>query len=150
MSEKETSETPSNLCLQLFQSMGVKEISMQDIDIAHRLPTRHASSLPSPVVCKFLRRLTKEKVMKARNHLSKITASHLGFDERVSLSRLKIYDHLTPRIQGLLAEARKIQQSKGYQFCWAKHGSVFLRMTESSSIIKIQSQDQLQSLLAER
>ena len=60
-----------NLCLRLFQAMGVREISATEIDIAHRVPTRRASSSregteneatrPNPVICKFNRRLAKRE-----------------------------------------------------------------------------------------
>ena len=44
-SEKESAETTANLCLKLFHALGVKDISMQDIDIAHRVSSRrHKSS----------------------------------------------------------------------------------------------------------
>ena len=64
--ERENSESTVKLCLQLFHSIGVKDVSMQDIDIAHRVPTRKASSRPSPIICKFGRRQVKERVMAAR------------------------------------------------------------------------------------
>ena len=35
--ERENSESTAKLCIQLFHSMGVKDVSMQDIDIVHRL-----------------------------------------------------------------------------------------------------------------
>jgi hypothetical protein len=38
--EKENPETTANLCLQLFSALGVKDVSLQDIDIAHRVPAR--------------------------------------------------------------------------------------------------------------
>ncbi|CAH3119300.1 unnamed protein product, partial [Pocillopora meandrina] len=50
----------TTLCLSLFQAAGV-EISIQDIDIAHRTLTRNATPGPRPVVCKFTRRIGKEK-----------------------------------------------------------------------------------------
>ena len=43
--------------------MGVKDVSMQDIDIAHRVPARKASSRPNPIICKFVRRQVKERVV---------------------------------------------------------------------------------------
>ena len=64
--ERENSESTAKLCIQLFHSMGVKDVSMQDIDIAHRVPARKASSRPNPIICKFVRRQVKERVMAAR------------------------------------------------------------------------------------
>ena len=50
--ERENSESTAKLCKHLFQSMGVKDVSMQDIDIPHRVPARKASSRPNPIICK--------------------------------------------------------------------------------------------------
>ena len=46
--------------------MGVKDVSMQDMDITHRVPARKALSRPNPIICKFVRRQVKERVMAAR------------------------------------------------------------------------------------
>ena len=50
------SERKANLCLQLFHQMGVKDVSINDIDIAHRVPSRNLSNRPDAVVCKFVKR----------------------------------------------------------------------------------------------
>ena len=49
----------SEMCLNHFKAAGVK-ISIHDIDIAHRIPARNATSGPQPVICKFTIRLIKE------------------------------------------------------------------------------------------
>ena len=144
--ERENSESTAKLCIQLFHSMGVKDVSMQDIDIAHRVPARKASSRPNPIICKFVRRQVKERVMAARKEVSKVTPSQLGYGVEVSLLRLGIYDHLSPLNQVLLTEAKKVQQAKGFKFCWAKQGSIFLRMTDTSRIHKLNTFQDLQSL----
>ena len=60
--ESETHESASQtacLCINLFKAAGI-EISNQDIDIAHRIRTRIATSSLRPIVCKFTRRIVKE------------------------------------------------------------------------------------------
>ena len=73
--ERENSESTAKLCIQLFHSMGVKDVSMQDIDIPHHVPARTASSRPNPIICKYFRRQVKERVMSARKEVSKVTPS---------------------------------------------------------------------------
>ena len=72
----ESASDTTTLCLSLFQAAGV-EISIQDIDIAHRIPTRNATSSLRPVVCKFTRRIAKEKVMNVGKDACKVTASSM-------------------------------------------------------------------------
>ena len=126
--------------------MGVKDVSMQDIDIAHRVPARKASSRPNPIIGKFVRRQVNERVMAARKEVSKVTPSQLGYSIGVSLSRLGVYNHSSPLYQALLTEAKKVQQAKGFKFCWAKQGSIFLRMTDTLHIHKLNTLQDLQSL----
>jgi len=52
----------SSLCANLFQQMGA-EISLLDIDIAHHVSTRRERDGPKPIICKFVTRLAKGKVM---------------------------------------------------------------------------------------
>ncbi|CAH3040139.1 unnamed protein product, partial [Pocillopora meandrina] len=92
LAAKETTEQTANLCLQLFHQMGVKDVSINDIDIAHRT-------------------------------IRNITAQQLGFSSEIDVSHLNIYDHLTPRLQTLLYEAKKFKEANSFKFCWAKNGS---------------------------
>lgn len=61
ISERENAEQTSNLCVKLFKEIGIDDISIQDIDIAHRVQPRNKSHLPSPIICKFTRRLAKKQ-----------------------------------------------------------------------------------------
>ena len=132
--------------------MGVKDISMQDIDIAHRVPARKASSRPNPIICKFVRRQVKERVMAARWRSTKEVSKVIPIS---SVTALKCHCHglvftitylrLTKHFN--LTEAKNVQQAKGFKFCWAKQGSVFLRMTDTSRIHKLNTFQDLQSLL---
>ncbi|CAB3998997.1 Hypothetical predicted protein, partial [Paramuricea clavata] len=70
VSEYERAYETVEICLRLFTALGVKDISPYDIhDIAHRVPTgRNFPNKPNPIICKFTRRISKEKVMAARKN----------------------------------------------------------------------------------
>lgn len=74
MSESKSAEVTKNLCLRHFKHIGVKDISLMDIDIPHRVSPRRPSNRPNPVVCRFVRRLAKNLVMACRKSVSKVTA----------------------------------------------------------------------------
>ena len=100
--ESETQESASqtaSLCINLFKAAGI-EISNQDIDIAHRIPTRIATSGPRPIVCKFTRRIMKEQVMNARNEACKVSANSIGLPFSCSLENVRL----------LLADSKKFQR----------------------------------------
>ncbi|KAJ7328528.1 hypothetical protein OS493_024443 [Desmophyllum pertusum] len=75
--------------------------------------------------------------MAKRSVANNLRPEDLGFEANIRLDSVRIYDHLTPRLQELLFKARKYQRDNGFTFCWAKNGSVFLRRTDSSRIIKL-------------
>lgn len=139
---RESATATSTLCVKLFAAMGV-DISLQDIDIAHRIPTRSATSAPMPIICKFSRRLVKEQVMNRRKEISKVSPNSLGLLEDASLCEAVIYDHLTPKTQKLLVDAKKFQERHHYSYCWVKNFSVFLRKSADSRPVKIMNHTEL-------
>ena len=149
LNSSETAPETSSLCVKLFQEMGA-EVSIQlDIDIAHRVSTRNESEGPKPVVCKFGRRLAKGKVMEVRQRASQVKPTSIGLSAENELGGARIFDHLTPKKQNLLFEAKKFKERNHYQFCWAKNSTIYQRKDESSRVIKISDTDTLQRLASD-
>ena len=69
--ENESAEYTAELCLKLFTALGA-DVSMQDIDITHRIPARRQTGRPNAIVCKFVRRLAKERVFAVRKQINNI------------------------------------------------------------------------------
>ena len=88
-------EAASTTSVKLFKEMG-ENISIQDIDTAHRVPQRNNAGNPKPIVCRFVRRLVKESLMSHRKEISDETPAAVGLPEGHSLSSTRIYDHLSP------------------------------------------------------
>ncbi|XP_044165681.1 uncharacterized protein LOC114967698 [Acropora millepora] len=110
MSQDESSPITSGLCERLFKAMG-SAVSIQDIDTAHRVPTRNTGNGgPRPIICRFIRRLSKDNVMNQRRNASRVDPSAAGFSEDVSLSAVRIFDHLTPRMQKVLFDAKRFKE----------------------------------------
>ena len=145
LNSRETAPKTSSLCVKLFQEMGV-EVSILDIDIAHRASTRNESQGPKPVVCKFVRRLAKGKVMEVRQRASQVNPTSIGLSAENELGGARIFDHLTPKKQNVLFEAKKFKERNHYQFCWAKNSTIYLRKDESSRVTKISGTDTLRRL----
>lgn len=45
VAENETSDQTTRLCLKLFSALGVEDVTVSDIDIAHQVPSRTASKI---------------------------------------------------------------------------------------------------------
>ena len=113
-------------------------ISIQDIDTAHRVPTRNTGNGgPRPIICRFIRRLSKDNVMNQKRNASTVDPSAVGFSDDVSLSAVRILDHLTPRMQKVLFEANRFKEQFHYQYCWSNGSFVYLRKDATSRAIKI-------------
>ena len=53
------------------------EVSLQDIDIAHRVSMRREREGPKPVICKFVRRLAKGNVMEVRQRVAEVNPTSI-------------------------------------------------------------------------
>lgn len=135
----------SKLCLNIFKETGA-DVSMYDIDTAHRVPNRNNNGKPKPIVCKFVRRLAKESVMNHRKDACKLNPTSVGLPEDASLSAVRIFDHLSPRMQTVLFEAKKFKEQHHYQYCWSKGSFVYLRKDPTSRAIKIKALGDLLNL----
>ena len=123
-----------------------ENISIQDIDTAHRVPQRNNTGKPKPIVCRFVRRLVKESLMSHRKEISNVIPAAVGLSEGSSLSSARIYDHLSPRMQAVLFQAKKVKEELHYQYCWSKGPVICLRKDSTSRIIKLKSMADLDEL----
>ena len=58
--------------------------------------------------------------MSRRNEISDVTpvvVGTVGLPEGSSLSLARIYDHLSPRMQAILFQAKKVKEELHYQYC---------------------------------
>ena len=146
VAERETAQQTADLCIKLFTALGVEGVSISDIDTAHRVPSRLASSRPKAIICKFVRRLAKDKVMAARRAVGNLNAEQLQLESSVDVNHISLYDHLTPRIQELLYKSKQTRAAKNYKYCWAKNGFVYLRKTDNSPAIKLKNLEDLDEI----
>ena len=146
---KESAKETSKLCVKIFNKMGAV-VSLNDIDIAHRVPNRSsATNQPKPIICKFVRRLARDEVMFRRKEISSVDPSDVGLRDSANFGGAVLLDHLSPKIQALLYEAKKFKARFSYAFCWTKNATVYLRHDESSRVIKVKDMAFLQDLIHE-
>ena len=137
MSTTESASSASSLCVKIFNEMGA-DVSILDIDTAHRVPTRSDRGFgPKPIICKFVRRLAKVQVMECRNDVINVNPTAIGLPEQTSMSAVRIFDHLTPKMQTVLYEAKRFKNQHHYQYCWAKNSVAYLRKDGTVRPIKI-------------
>ena len=73
------------------------------MDTAYRVPTRNiGNGGPRPIICRVIRRLSKDNVMNQRRNASRVDWSAVGLSEEASLSAVRNFDHLTLRMHKVL------------------------------------------------
>ena len=125
------------------------EVFLSGIDLAHRVPSRQQNVAPKPIIYKFVRRIAKASVMENRQSASQVNPSNIGLSADSVLDRVRIFDHLTPKKQHLLFEAKRFKEQNQYRFCWAKNSTIYLCKNEGSRPIKITDIGSLQRLVSE-
>ena len=82
-------------------------MSASDIDIAHRVQLRNATTdnghrrQPNAIICKFTRRMSWEKLLASRRNTTQLTTEALGLPPTVEVNRIKIYSHLDCKLMRL-------------------------------------------------
>ncbi|CAB4034889.1 Hypothetical predicted protein, partial [Paramuricea clavata] len=89
----ESAEETTSMCLKLFTAIGA-DVSIYDVDIAHRVPARRQSNRSNAIICKFVRRLAKEKVIAARKQTSNVQPEQLHLPSTTKLDSLQIYQYI--------------------------------------------------------
>ena len=150
--DEKTSDTV-NLCLTVFSGIGA-DVSASDIDIAHRVPTRNqngrrmqASPLLSNslIICKFTRRIIRDDVLSKRRNSNRLLPANFGLQSGNDM-RISIFSHLTPRLQELLYLAKSFKEQGSFKYCWAKDTALFLRKSDSSRVIRLNTVQDLEQL----
>ena len=146
--ENESADDTISLCLKIFSGIGA-DTTAWDIDTAHRVPMRkqhgRRRQASQPIVCKFTRRIARDHVLSKRREANNLEPEEFGLPSGNEM-KIQIYSHLTPRLQELLHLANMFQAQEGYKFCWAKGTAIFLRKTESSKPIRLNTNEDLEQL----
>ena len=104
------------------------ELADQEISISHRLLA--AEGYIPPIIVKFTRRDTRNKIYSQKRNLSSKKASDLGYQQQ---SRIYINESLTQKGRMLLKKVKEFKNNHHYKFLWTRHGKVFLKKNESQS-----------------
>lgn len=82
-----------------------------------------------PIIVKFCRRNTRDRICNARRELSTRNVQDLGF---LHDNKLYIDESLTPKLRVLLSEVKSFKKSNQFKFAWIRNGEVFLKKDDST------------------
>lgn len=104
-------ENTDDLIKQIGELMAV-EISPSDISISHRLPSKRGR-IP-PIIVKFARRCTRDKLYKSKSHLRNRNLSDLGFNH--TSNNLYVNESLTPKARDLYFQVREFKRQNDFKY----------------------------------
>lgn len=113
-----------------------------DIDVTHRVSSKDTAN----IIVKFTSRKAHDSIYTRRSSLRKTTTHDVGLAESRAASKIYINESLTKLNKELLFAAREFKKAFNYKYVWTRNGSVMLRQTESSKIIKLKDVSDLAAL----
>ena len=131
-------ESDTQLILAAINSLQelTTEITVDDVDIAHPIPSKRRDQKRVNIV-RFVKRTTKLDILEAKKN-------ERNFQYRNN--DIFINEHLSIVNRGLFARASEKKREFGFKYLWTKNGVPCLRKTDNSEIIQITSEKDIQKL----
>ncbi|KAJ0172764.1 hypothetical protein K1T71_011903 [Dendrolimus kikuchii] len=128
--------------LQEMSSLMKVSLTKQEIVSIHRVPQLSpGNSNPKNIILKFSTRNVRDNFIAAARLNKGITSEQLKISGPVT--KIYINEHLTLKNKNLFRQARNTAREKNFRFVWVKHGTIFVRVSETAPVTAIRSQSDL-------
>lgn len=120
----------------------------RDVDDIKRIGIRSGSSQtekPRPVILTLTRRAPRDQLLRAARIRRGISTDMIEVPG--NSRRVYINEHLTKINRVLFSKARSTGTQLKFKFVWTSNGNIFMRRTETSSVIRVTSESILEKLL---
>lgn len=151
---KKSNESKENLIemiVSLSENVG-SQLTKNDVKDIYRIRGKNDNIQNTPIVVETSSTFVKNDVLKMcksfnLKHKEKLSGKLLGFrSEHTHNIPIFVSEHLTAKASRLHFLARDLVKSKQYKFCWTAYGKVYVRKDETSAIIQIKNESQIQLL----
>ncbi|KAI5641671.1 hypothetical protein NE865_06185 [Phthorimaea operculella] len=151
--ESETKQDLIDMVITLSETIDCK-VSKSDIKDIYRVRSKKPEQRNTPIVVETGSVLLKTDFLKMAKSFniknkSKLRAKHLGF-KTLEDTPIFVLENLTQKAARLHFLARDLTKSKSYKFVWTSYGKVYVRKSENTPIIMIQTEEQVHKLLLEQ
>ncbi|XP_063544189.1 uncharacterized protein LOC134752409 [Cydia strobilella] len=124
------------------------ELDPRDVDDVRRVGLRGGGvgsvERPRPVVLTLTRRAPRDQILRAARVRRGLTTDMLEVPG--SSRRVYINEHLTKANRVLFSKARAAGAQLNFKFTWTSNGTIYMRRSEISSIVRISSEAVLEKL----
>lgn len=128
------------------------DITEQEVLHCARIAKQDSKSTrPRSIIVKFSSQRVRDKVLAScikynkLNSKEKLHASHLGISSE-KIVPIFIAEHLSPENKSIHAASRRKAKELNYKYVWVRNGHVFMRKTDFSERIFINSVEKLNNL----
>ena len=108
------------------------ELSLGDVSISHRLPSREKGRNVPPIIVKFCGRNVRDRLLSRKRGIRSKTATDLGFTEEFDLY---INESLAQKNlnREFFAKVKEFRRANHFKFAWTKNGKILLRKDDNSA-----------------
>ncbi|CAG4926580.1 unnamed protein product [Colias eurytheme] len=130
------------------------DLNKSDIKDIYRVRGKKQDAKNMPIVVETSSTILKNDILKMCKEYNfktknKLCARHLGF-RTFEDTPIYISNQLTAKGARLYFLARDLVKQKLYKYCWTAYGKVYIRKNDTSSIILIKSEAQIQDLVKDK
>lgn len=118
-------------------------VPKSQINYISRVPMHNSKE--KLIIVSFMNRYVKEDFIAAARADKKLSSTDIGF-QGVSC-RVYVNDHLSVDHKKLLTLTKTTAQSKNFSFVWIKHGKIHVRRDDSSKVIVIRHENDLNKIV---
>lgn len=131
----------------LASALGVK-LDPRDLDDIRRVGPKGGKSgkddRPRPVIITFTRREARDQILRAAKARRGLTTDKIEIPG--NSRKIFINEHLTKENRILFSKARTASSNLKFKYVWTNNGNIFLRRSDTSSILRVTSELTLQKL----
>ena len=137
-------ETDATLSISLINELTEADITSDDIEALHEVPTRRKDN-KRIVVVHFKSRNKRDSLLKQCKSALRLRNTNLSPENRIYIN-----EHLSPENKRLFAMTTQKKIEFNYKFLWSKNGIIFLKRDEqqNATFHKITCEDDLTKVIS--
>jgi predicted RNase H-like nuclease (RuvC/YqgF family) len=137
---KQPNENLEGLFEKLCEKINVQQITAEDIDTIHRLPSKKGNE--ENIIVKFKGRKTRDRFLAQRK--IRITNGDLlgNHDSR----GIYIRENNSKEFRKMFWEIRETARARGYTYVWSRDGKIYVKKTEGDKVTRIRTKEHISSL----
>lgn len=117
------------------------DVTKESIISARRMNNNNNPNTPTIIVTEFHTTEIKNKILQNAKVNGPIMLNQLKNSPNNENKKIYINEYLNTYTKTLYENAKKLKLNNQYKFVWVKHGNIYIRKNETSNIIRVKHQN---------